>query len=438
MKVTQVSISPSLAANNLNRPALTPELLAAVGARYSRNNEGLDSILSKIDFDNPDKSVDSIFKYVDYGHGSLLQLVPIAMFIDGVSIFAAMTLWYLCPTASGQESSTRYINYKDSECYKINDNSKKLFENYEKAYEFWSELAQEYPSITKIPSDINEKQKSRMLRNFAFDRARVWLPIAACTNVMMIQSAGAWAELITNLLSHPFTELKQLGEQLLSELEISAPRSVKHIYKKKSAERRMNLWIESFNNSNLDINKPALTLESNIKFEISSIIEDLKFRKNRYDDCGDISRMNPILFAIPNITIGEIRDLNRHRTGSKYIDLKPQGFYDTMDCVKDCEKIIGKKIKSSIIKNLGAEGNVLINVVNQYGTEKGIYSLPLGTQLNFRHRTTFDKFIYEAELRTGLGSHYKYCEHFKQLLNILYQSYPEFKGLILEGNAEPE
>ncbi|HEX3988955.1 MAG TPA: FAD-dependent thymidylate synthase, partial [Verrucomicrobiae bacterium] len=109
MKVTQVAIRPSEASQKAGRPALTPELLAASGARYSRNNEGLESILSKIDPANLEKSVDSIFRMVDYGHQSIADMAPVAMFIDDVSIWLAYYIWTLCPTAGGQESSTRYI-----------------------------------------------------------------------------------------------------------------------------------------------------------------------------------------------------------------------------------------------------------------------------------------------------------------------------------------
>src|ERR1700722_9630312 len=109
MKVTQVAICPSQASNNAGRPALTPELLAASGARYSRNNEGLEIILSKIDPADLEKSVDSIFRMVDYGHQSIADMVPVAMFIDRISIWLAYYIWTLSPTAGGQESSTRYI-----------------------------------------------------------------------------------------------------------------------------------------------------------------------------------------------------------------------------------------------------------------------------------------------------------------------------------------
>ena len=65
MKVQYVSIRPTETAEEKGCYSFTPELLASVGARYSRNNEGLDAIASKIDWDNQDKSVDGIFKMLD-------------------------------------------------------------------------------------------------------------------------------------------------------------------------------------------------------------------------------------------------------------------------------------------------------------------------------------------------------------------------------------
>ena len=89
MKVTHVALRPTEAAEKAGAPALTPELLAATGARYSRSNEGLFAILDRIDPEHPDKSVDSIFRMVDYGHQSIADMVPAAMFLDGISIHLA-------------------------------------------------------------------------------------------------------------------------------------------------------------------------------------------------------------------------------------------------------------------------------------------------------------------------------------------------------------
>jgi hypothetical protein len=67
-----------------------------------------------------------------------------------------------------------------------------------------------------------------------------------------------------------------------------------------------------------------------------------------------------------------------------------------------------------------------------------IYFTKLGTQYYFEHTTMADKFIYEMELRTGIGAHYKYAEHCRDILAKWFEKYPETKGLIFEGSAEPE
>src|ERR1044071_6905527 len=99
MKVTQVAIRPTESSMAAGRPSLTPELLAASGARYSRSNEGLEAILSRIDPENLDRSVESIFRMIDYGHQSIADMAPVAMFIDGISMWLAYYIWTLVPTA---------------------------------------------------------------------------------------------------------------------------------------------------------------------------------------------------------------------------------------------------------------------------------------------------------------------------------------------------
>ena len=254
MKVTQVAIRPTEQSNLAGRPALTPELLAASGARYSRNNEGLDAILAKIDPNNLDKSVDGIFKMIDYGHQSIADMVPVALFIDGISMWLAYFLWAISPTAGGQESSTRYIAFDesaliDADTLGIPESDRpawhttmaEAFQATQKALDFWEAQFTADPSIARIPSalladtsDKAKKQVGRMRRNFGFDRARYFLPTACRTNVMQIMSARAWVQVCQQLLSHPLPEAQQCGELIRGELELlSAPRMLRHAVRKK-------------------------------------------------------------------------------------------------------------------------------------------------------------------------------------------------------------
>jgi len=243
MKVTHASIKPTQAAIDAGRPSLTPELLASVAAKYSRSDEGLEHILDKIDPENPDKSIDTIFAHVDYGHASIADMVPVAMFMDEVSIFLAYYLWTETSIGAGQESSTRYIKmtvdgvlpfdltglpeeHRQEWLVFIDE----AFNAYNETHQYWLDLAAAQPHLTNIPQSLMndsspkaQKQVNRMVRNYAFDRARYLLPVAALTNVMIIQSAREWARLANILNSHSCPEFKMLGELIASEMQLVCP-----------------------------------------------------------------------------------------------------------------------------------------------------------------------------------------------------------------------
>lgn len=445
----------------MNCYALTPELLASTGARYSRNNEGLDAIVSKIDFSNTDKSVDTIFKMVDYGHASIADMAPIALFIDDISLFAAYFLWTLAPTAGGQECSTRYIKLNAGsvvdddllgipldlklDYWKHVENS---FKSYEQALEYWTELGNSNPELTKIPqslidssSDKDKKQVARMMRNYAFDRARVYLPVSAMTGVMMVQSARAWANMSAHLQSHSLRELNLIGKEIEEKLKIGAPRLVKHCRSTQAIkdfylhERKYEL---AYCNTDLDKFQNPNKCVSNLNVYSYRIINSgsLDFRTNRYSPFGHTISQIPVNFSWTGITFGEIRDLNRHRTGNKYCSLFPLGFYGATDeiPVEDYSEIASKIFK--LLDDFTPSTNKAKQIMKEHS--EYIYFTNLGHKYHFEHTTTADKFLYEMELRTGVGAHYKYAEHCHELLKLWYEKYPQTKGLIFEGSAEPE
>jgi len=456
MRATLVSLSPTQAATNAHRPALTPELLAATGARYSRSNEGLEAILAKIDPLNPDKSVDSIFKMVDFGHASIADLVPVAIFMDGISMWLAYYLWALCPLAGGQESSTRYIrlsadNLPDPNDIGIPESSQgewksameSALDAYEKSLAFWENQAALHPELTRIPaslladqSDKAQKTVARMKRNYAFDRARYFLPAALKTNVMMVQSARAWVSLCQQLLSHPLPEPQKLGALIREELALVAPRLIKHaaaqpslVEASKQQEERFSSAAEPFPPSMGEAQPlpflDVLPWHSQMGEDFS---RDLAFHDNRYAPIGEGLQMTGVRFGWEAVALADLRDLNRHRTGSKFVSWTPRGFYGAGDQAQnphlDALLEVGEQLTSRAAQAQGEQG--------------GVYWFLLGAQFAFQHTTTADKFIYEAELRTGVGAHYRYAKHLRDVLELWYEKFPSTRGLILEGSAEPE
>lgn len=462
MKVTSVSIRPTPTAEEACRPALTPELLAASGARYSRNNEGLEAILSKIDPSNLDKSVDSIFKMIDYGHQSIADMVPVAVFIDGVSMLLAYRIWSWCPTAGGQESSTRYIRIGEDGLIGPDDlgipslrqgDWRRLmadaFAAYEQAVAFWTKSGEDDPSLLRLPQSLLEddsekaaKQVARMRRNYAFDRARYFLPLAARTNVMLLMSARAWVQLCQRLFAEATPEARMLAELLQAELRFSAPRLMKHAEAKSSFDRghaaERDGWraaataLAGARPSGEACPRASVSVMPPAGMSDTDVAASLSFHDNRYGFMGEAASRTMVRFGWDAVAMGEIRDLNRHRTGTKHCPLVPQGFYAASDQLPDAA------LAGQIPAEVGDRATSLtLDALSDGEPGAAAWSL-LGTQFPFEHTTTLDKFAYEAELRTGTGAHYRYAKHLADAVAELAKTFPLTAAKIALGTAEPE
>lgn len=452
MRVRHVSIIPTQQAQKSRRIGLTPELLAATGARYSRSNEGLDTIVSRIDWSNIDRSVDSIFRMVDYGHASIADMAPVAMFIDGISLYAAYYLWSQCATASGQESSTRYIRLTKDGVMRPHDlgireegryyeEVARTFVSYDQALQLWTHYTSTHPEVMHLPKELlldtspaGTRKRDRIVRNYAFDRARVFLPVCARTNVMLLMSARSWVDLISTLLSHPLLEFQKLGEQIRNELKLVTPRLIKHaVYKPDSAAVIAHTMERLQNHHPVDTagDGAHLNLYGSRPDGLARLVAS---RTGRYSMCADEIRGIPVRFGWRHVTFAEMRDLNRHRTGQKVSILYPNGFYNASDETRDDSM---RSQLDKLSRDAHRRSLRMIKLINK-GDERYFYHSLLGHMYEFEHVTTLDKFIYEAELRTGVGAHYRYALHLRNCLHILYRRHPELRGKLFEGSAEPE
>ncbi|MBR0057167.1 MAG: hypothetical protein IJP66_07540, partial [Kiritimatiellae bacterium] len=166
----------------------------------------------------------------------------------------------------------------------------------------------------------------------------------------------------------------------------------------------------------------------------------LDFHANRYAWQGDALCRTAVRFSWDAMAFAEMRDLNRHRTGSKFSSLVPRGFYVAEDQAPRQDAPLAPPLSSAVGdaatfgRALAARSRALL----AEGDPSYVYWTLLGTEFDFEHVTTADKFIYEAELRTGAGAHYRYARHLRDMLALWYERHPETRGKILEGSAEPE
>ncbi len=451
MKVNVLAIRPPKTDEKLRE--VTPELLASSLAKYSRSNKGIDSILDSIDWDDPDASVDRIFKFVDYGHASIGGMTGgIAVTVDDCSMYLAYKIFELSNLVDGQESSTRYIKMSpeslvDPEELGIPEEHRdewtelmtRSFGYYNKFYEELDKVAKETPEVMNIPEDLDDKVKTRIRKNYALDRARYYIPMATKTSAAYVMTARVWADVIKKLDSLPIPECKKAAGLIREQVGKIAPRLMKHSYADEAstfhAKRLATMAVtkiayQGFPTDNL---KDRVWVKVDDDFP-SFIHEDtdshFASKTNRYSDVGTSIKRTTVRFAYNNIALAELRDLNRHRTGYRYTDFVPVGFYLPPELEDSKPNEFFDDWTEFMIK-ICQDGSSYDNAIH-------MYSYLLGTQVAFEHSTHLDKFIYEIELRTGLGAHYRYADHLEKAAEILIQQRPEYERFIEIGTAEPE
>ena len=448
MKVTGLAIVPPPSASDL--PKVTPELLASVLARYSRSNEGIGSILSKVDIENPDASIDRILKFVDYGHASIGGLTGgMAVALDGVSMWLAYKLFEIAQMADGQESSTRYITMDPANIPSASELGipedmaprwiailSRAFAAYNSEYARLDALSVAEPDRVRFPAQAKPAVVARIRKNYALDRARYFIPLATRTNVGLVQSSRMWALTVKQLDSNPNPEARAAAALIRAELIKLSPRLMRHSSAENSFEEQARQELAASLRMGLEgLSAEPLADKVWVNVDRTSppwlpqwqpVPEALRHRSNRYGLQGEATRRMRVTFAWNNMALAELRDLNRHRTGNRYTPFIQSGFY------------LPPEIQRSRHAELLGDQMELTRELMKRGSPAYVYSLLLGAQTPFEHGTHADKFIYEAELRTGMGAHFRYAEHLGAALREFVAQVPEARDWVVEGTAEPE
>ncbi|HMA64219.1 MAG: FAD-dependent thymidylate synthase [Fibrobacterota bacterium] len=451
MKVTAIGIVPPPGAKD--NPKVTPELLASCLAKYSRSNKGIDSILQSIDWNDPDKAVDAIFRFVDYGHASITGMSGgIAIVVDGCSMYLAYKIFEIAQLCDGQESSTRYIkldksSLPDPKTIGIPDDLAAewldimgmSFELYQDVYDRLDAAAQQDPSIVRLPPNASQKVADRLRKNYALDRARYFIPFATRTNAAYVMTARVWAETVKILDSLPLDEAHACAAQIRAELNKFVPRMVKHSTPDTASTAQSSLLLDyavhsmikngiSFNNAKDNVFIGVERNYPDFLGEIIPINDSFNGKANRYSACSSTVKRMVVRAAWNNMAIAELRDLNRHRSGYRFTPMVPVGFYLPQGVSHERQQIVFDKTASFLNKL----------VTRNDAAAAYVYALHLGTQVAFEHSVHADKFIYEIELRTGMGAHFRYAEHLAAAAHELCNKVPELKQFIQIGTAEPE
>ena len=453
MQATYIATGHPTEANTL-----TPEKLAACLARYSRSNKGIQTLLEEA----KDKNPEEIFKFLDYGHASIGGLTGgIAIALDGITMLLALKIFEFAQMADGQESSTRYISLSPQEMpdpeklgvpVHLQPHWKKTCLQGMNLYQYCLEKLQkkieENPAQANLPEKAlqNPKILKRMLKNYALDRARNLLPATLKTNMALVMSARSWAETIKLTDSLPLKEAHHTAAAIRTQLQKAAPNLIKHSFPDDASsfftQELLSPWQTDKNFQKRKISQKIpcqcavkLLWSTPTFLEIpTGINEAFTGKTNRYSQISHLIKRQTIQVEWKGIALAEVRDLTRHRTGFRTCDLNPKGF----EIPPETENML-ETHKRKEYQNFLENQELLIHQLAETQTP-GLHTLGLflGSQVTFEHTQQLDKFLYEAELRTGLGAHFKYAELLKTATHRLLEQKPELQRHIHLGEAEPE
>jgi hypothetical protein len=312
----------------------------------------------------------------------------------------------------------------------------RAFAAYQAEYARLDSLGNADPARVRIPKDARPAVVARIRKNYALDRARYFIPFATRTNLALVQTARMWAQTVKHLDSLPHPEARAAAAAIRDELTKLSPRLLRHSGAESSYQEQARQELNASLRLGLDrLSAEPLADSVWVKVdretppwlpELQPVAEALSHRANRYAQCGSAIRRMRVTFSWNNLAIAELRDLNRHRTGYRHTPLIQAGFYLPPD--------VPRAPHAALLNDQLALTRELL----QRGSPAYVYSLLLGAQTPFEHSTQADKFIYEAELRTGMGAHFRYAEHLSAALGGFFAQVPEARSWVVEGTAEPE
>lgn len=446
---------------------MSPEMTAAILARYSRQGEGLNAILNQLEKTPPEKFEESVWKFLDYGHASIGGLTgTIHAGIDQVSMLSPYLAFFLQPKQDGQETSTRYVEFKPEglaspssfnipegfhqEWYNI---MLKGFDINEKLVNKLNNLAMKNPEITNIDPNLPPKVQERMRKNFGFDRARYTIPMAGLTNFGLVMTSREWAESIKYMESFDFAESKAIGIELRKQIAEITPRLMKHSipndrtlsFANDFLDRGIEYIIQ--NGINTENVKDSISVETYIpkrsRYINPSLLLSEEIAKNfegkqtRYDYAKGLAEKVRISVLWDNMSIAEARDINRQRPCTKDTLLAPIGSY-MPDISIELMKEGNGKLFEEYSQFLNDRSKLMKKIVNSETPRSYVGCLLLGDQTPFELHTSAAHFAYVTELRTSMGVHFRYDQHMRDAHKEVINQIPELAPYIELGTGEPE
>lgn len=405
-----------------------PEAIAMMQALYSRSSDSVTNHVQKVKNHGSKKFMESY--YVGYGHASIGDCGVTTIFFEGVSILAAKAIQDN-PLYSGQETSTRYIDFSTQKILDPlkTEQSNIIQKNWIGFYtDSFEGIVCKLKSQFFLEKGGSKEIWEKAIRARAFDILRGFLPAGATTQLSWTTNLRQAHEKLTLLLYHPLMEVRNIACECLDILKAKYPSSFSHKMdvEQKKYYSNNNVALHYLNDSSVKLNNDSFFSKNNIdnsalESEACSFIKSRPRWTNLPKFIEKYGNYN-IQFLLD---YGSFRDLQRHRNGLCQIPVlsNKYGFHSWY------LNQLGREIREEAEALLGKQF-LLINElkVKENSSDFDLqYYFPMGCNVNCELTYSLPEMVYVTELRSSTTVHPTLRKIAHNMHEVLSKNHPSLK-----------
>lgn len=414
----------------LNRGELIdPEAEAMLQALHSRSTGGIGAHLKVLAKEGSGKFMQTY--YVGYGHKSIGDCGTTTVFVEGISMLAAKALQDT-QLYSGQESSTRYIDFS-SQPFLDPTRTDAGFAILESLRTFYLKVVAEMKVELRRRYPLNEGEDALVYKKAvaarAFDIARGFLPAGAMTNISWHGNLRQIADRLLWLRHHPLSEVRQIADSLERLLVVTYPHSFsgkRYPETEQYAKRAMARYYW------LDVDCPSFALTRNDLdlVGLSDYREVLESRPVKTELPKYLANYGSLRFRF-NLDFGSFRDLQRQRSVDQRMPRLTErlGFHHWY--LAELTPSLREEAESLLVSASVATDELSVD------DDVRQYYLPMGYMVSCDLHGDLPALVYVAELRATRFVHptlsFRAGQIAKELLAVASKV-----GLVLHLDDEPD
>lgn len=393
LKHVRRGLSSGGEASVLDRGAvITAEDEAMLQALHSRSTGGFRHHLDVLAKTGSGKFMESF--YVGYGHKSIGDCGDTTVFIDGVSMLVAKAVQD-SPLYSGQEASTRYIDFSKQPFMDPTHSSdgRDLMERQRDFY-----LGSIQPTVDMLreahPMQEGDKESvyDKAIHARAFDITRSLLPAGAQTNLSWHTNLRQAADKLLFLRHHPLGEVREVANAIEEALGEAHPNSFNREKRYAATEGYQDIVAENYLYHNA--NSPDIAVSVQLDYnELQSMSELLKQRPPKTELPKVVGQIGNVSAEF-QLDFGSFRDIQRHRAINQRMPLLTTELGFNEWYVNNLPEGVRERLPEHLV-NVDRE-------INKFGLspEENQYFVPMGFNTSNKFKGDLPSIIYMVELRS--------------------------------------